>query len=536
MLILLLAAALLIPPAGQESCAAGPTLTTTLRDHAVVRNDRLTFDVWARNQAGKKIASTVTLNGKRVSAVWDDSDKTSYTLTFTEEGENTVTISASSDGGRKKQLTYQITYKPAAKGEIIGRAIWSIEVFTLGCGYLVTPVSVPVRAGETAAAELIRLLHESGLTGYYGGSVEAGFYLAYIAGGTAPGDLYNGYKKSGTAENPRDLALSPSVPDFLQAYLASDMDFYDPDDYRKNWAGYLGEFVISSGSGWMYCVNNQFPNVGFSDLYLSDGDVVRVQFTLGYGADIGGMSALGGQIPGVSNQPQAGYYAVADKDTLTARMAEALSSGRMAESRMKSAYEEALAAAVTLNVPQNTVDRAAEALEQALQASADKAGSTAKPGNTGTATGAATPGSSTAQPGSTENAGSAATPGSSTAQPGNTETATGAATPTGSTETAGSAASPSRSPDPTGAPAPTPSPSPTGQAETPLPSGTQENRETPVPSAGGSQAPVLPEDPQKPVLFLLSFLAAGILIAGLFTVIRIRIRNRKAGKEPENND
>lgn len=48
--------------------------------------------------------------------------KASYTLNFTEEGENIVTVSASSDGGKKKQLTYRILYRRAEPGEEIGRA------------------------------------------------------------------------------------------------------------------------------------------------------------------------------------------------------------------------------------------------------------------------------------------------------------------------------------------------------------------------------------------------------------------------------
>ena len=58
--------------------------------------------------------------------------------------------------------------------------------------------------------------------------------------------------------------------------------------------GQLGEFDYAQGSGWMYCLNNVFPNVGFADSYLSDGDVVRVQFTAAYGSDIGGGYSTGG--------------------------------------------------------------------------------------------------------------------------------------------------------------------------------------------------------------------------------------------------
>ena len=76
----------------------------------------------------------------------------------------------------------------------------------------------------------------------------------------------------------------------------------------------LYEFDVGSGSGWMYCLKNVFPNVGFADSYLSEGDVVRVQFTLAYGSDIGGGHAMG-------TGGSAGYYEVANKDALTRRVA-----------------------------------------------------------------------------------------------------------------------------------------------------------------------------------------------------------------------
>ncbi len=391
-LSLFLVFSLLLPHAVVTASASGPTLTTTLKDGAVVKNDRLTFDVCARNQAGQKIASAVTHNGERIAPVWEDSDKTSYTLILTKEGENTVVVSASSDGGRKKQLTYHITYIPTEKGQPIGSAVISVEVFTLGCGYLTEPELFPIRAGETAAETLVRLLHENGFVCYYGGAVEDGFYLAYIADGTASEKTYNGYKKSGTAEDPKRLGLTPSIPDYLHKNLFSSMDFYDPGDYEKNWEGHLGEFVISSGSGWMYCVNNTFPNVGFSDVYLSDGDVVRVQFTLGYGADIGGISALGGQIPGVENQPETGYYQTANKDELTLVIANARASGLLAFENVRRAYSDALSVAARLDAPQSAADGAASALKSALAnpvaetekpAETEKSAETEKPAETG---------------------------------------------------------------------------------------------------------------------------------------------------------
>lgn len=348
------------------SAAAGPSITTTLNDNITQKGSKKTFDVWARNASGDKIRATVTLNGEKVLPTWDDNEKASYTLNFSKEGENIVVVSASSDGGRKKQLTYHINYIKTKPGEAVGKAVWSIEMFTVGCGYLIYPVEVDIYEGETSAEQLIRLLHDNGYAGYYGGTTESAFYLAYISGGDS-GEMYNGYKKSGTPAYPEPLNISPSVPLVLDPFLQSTMSFYEPEDYEKNWKGYLGEFVITNGSGWMYSVNNIFPNVGFSDTYLSDGDIVRVQFTLGYGADIGGFGAVGTDIPGTDVRPSSGYFAAANKDGLTEAVCRALSSGLMSRTNVQRAYAKAVSVTEALDASQSQADSAAAELNRALE-------------------------------------------------------------------------------------------------------------------------------------------------------------------------
>lgn len=348
------------------SAAAGPTVTTTLTDDSVQYGSKKTFDVWARNASGAKCTATVKLNGTKVEPTWDDTEKTSYTLCFTEEGENTVTVSASSDGGRKTELTYRIVYKKAEIGEKIGSALWSVETFTIGCDYLIPPTEVPIYEGETAAEQLIELLHDNGLCGYHGGTPKSSFYLAYIADGNARGNTYNGYKKSGTPDLAKKLDISPNIPSMLSKHLEESMSYYDPEDYKKSGGGYLGEFAFTNGSGWMYSVNNVFPNVGFADCYLSDGDTVRVRFTLGYGADIGGFGSVGTVIPGTDKSPDGGYFEVADKDMLNRAIYKASVSGYMSRVNVKAAYLEALSVMRTLDASQAAVDSAEKALLQAV--------------------------------------------------------------------------------------------------------------------------------------------------------------------------
>lgn len=363
-LCFILAAAQLPFPEKAEA-ASGPSVTTTLVDGAEQRGSKKTFDVRARNSSGKKINAAVKFNGEKIDPVWEDNEKASYTLNFSKEGLNTVTVSASSDGGKRKELTYRINYKRAKPGERIGTAIWSVELFTAGCGYLVEPVECDIYEGETSADQLIRLLHENGYSGYYGGTTGSAFYLAYIADGDAPGQTFQGYKKSGTPSVKKKLGIAPAVPSLLKPYLKGTMSFYDEKDYQ-NWTGYIGEFVISSGAGWMYSVNNEFPNVGFADTYLSDGDVVRVQFTLGYGADIGGFGAMGTKIPDAETQPESGYFDTADKDALTRAVCRALKSGYSQRSGVKEKLSLAMSVMEKLNATQSEADAAADELNKAV--------------------------------------------------------------------------------------------------------------------------------------------------------------------------
>lgn len=266
-----------------------------------------------------------------------------------------------------------------AADERIGYAVWSVEAFTVGGGFLVEPTELPIYAGETAADQLLRLLRQSGLVCYFGGTADDAFYLAYIADGTSAKEKYNRYSGSGRPQNARELRLSPSIPAVLLPHLRDTMVFFDPDDYEKNWTGYLGEFVFTNGSGWMYTVNNNFPSVGFSDTFLSDGDVVRVQFTLAYGADIGGLGATGGNAPGVGNQPASGYYPVANKDALCKVICKALSAGSLSGGEVKKAYENALAAMAAPDASQNRVDDAVKALDDALSKPSEVPSSSSEP-------------------------------------------------------------------------------------------------------------------------------------------------------------
>ncbi|MDD4583350.1 MAG: DUF4430 domain-containing protein [Eubacteriales bacterium] len=57
----------------------------------------------------------------------------------------------------------------------------------------------------------------------------------------------------------------------------------------------LYEFDCGELSGWMYKVNDWFPNYGCSRCQLKDGDVVEWVYTCDLGVDVGGYYSVGGE-------------------------------------------------------------------------------------------------------------------------------------------------------------------------------------------------------------------------------------------------
>ena len=268
-----------------------PTIETTLEDGLFQKNSKKVFDVVARDKYGDKTECRVSCNGTNIEPSWDDEIKTSFTLEFFESGEYVVEILATDSEGISQKKTCTITYEMAEYGEVTGKAIMSIEAFTVGGGYIVAPVEIDVLEGVSCAHILDVFLTENNLSYLSTGSLDGGFYLATVS------DIPE---------------FTPQISETLLSAL-SDAGFdADEESYTP---GELSEFDFTHGSGWMYCVNNVFPNVGFSEYYLQDGDVVRIQFTLAYGSDIGGVSGAGYSYAG-------DFYEMVNRDELTKLIAQ----------------------------------------------------------------------------------------------------------------------------------------------------------------------------------------------------------------------
>ncbi|MCD8049527.1 MAG: DUF4430 domain-containing protein [Clostridia bacterium] len=140
--------------------------------------------------------------------------------------------------------------------------ICSVEAITASLGYLVVPVKLDFEEGKNCAEIFVELLSEYGYTPQDSGTPQSQYYLSAVGGVDA---------------------ASASVPEALNTFL-TDNNIKVTNSAAD--ADYLGEFDLSAASGWMYSVNGETPSVALCDYYPEAGDVIRLQFSLCYGADL----------------------------------------------------------------------------------------------------------------------------------------------------------------------------------------------------------------------------------------------------------
>jgi hypothetical protein len=211
----------------------------------------------------------------------------------------------------------------------------SIDANTLGAGFLYEPAKVPFYAGENYAAVTDRFL--GGNANYTKtGSITSGFYLSGVK---------------------LQTAIVPNVPQIVMGALGNLGSGASAEGQ------FLRDFDYASTSGWMYTVGHALPNVGVAQKIPQDGEVCRWQFTLyGYGADLGVGSGWGAPL----------LYSAADKDALTAKVAEinsALDKAQLlAKPGAQAAYDSAYSLLSNLTAEQAQLDGALVALDTALNA------------------------------------------------------------------------------------------------------------------------------------------------------------------------
>lgn len=216
---------------------------------------------------------TVSVNGTVVSAPISQSGyQFGYTAYLSNEGANTITITATDGDGYSATRSWTVYYE---NGDITVTV--SVEATTVGLGYLVAPTEVTVPGGTDAWTVVQQVLTENGYTVSGSGSYLSAIQRSGICSGFfIDSELMELIMADGMDENGAGLDPQPFSMDSL-----GELDFY-------RW------------SGWMYSYNGSYPGYGFNVCKPQDGSVIRVRYTLAMGKDIGGYSSANGNY-GVSS-------------------------------------------------------------------------------------------------------------------------------------------------------------------------------------------------------------------------------------------
>lgn len=216
---------------------------------------------------------TVSVNGTVVSAPISQSGyQFGYTAYLSNEGANTITITATDADGYSATRSWTVYYE---NGDITVTV--SVEATTVGLGYLVVPTEVTVPGGTDAWSIVEKVLTENG----YGISGSGSYLSAIQRSGICSGFFIDS--------------------ELMELIMADGMDEngagLDPQPFSMD---SLGEFDFYRWSGWMYSYNGSYPGYGLNVCKPQDGSVIRVRYTLAMGKDIGGYSSANGNY-GVSS-------------------------------------------------------------------------------------------------------------------------------------------------------------------------------------------------------------------------------------------
>lgn len=247
-----------------------------LTDGLTLKNPDIILLVDGHSYTGKQLYSnnyTVSVNGMVVPApVSQSGSKFGYSTYLSNEGANTITITATDADGYSATRSWTVYYE---NGDITVTV--SVEATTVGLGYLVYPTAVTVPGGTDAWSIVEKVLTENGY-----GTSGSGSYLSAI-------------QRSGICSG---FFIDPELMDLI---VADGMDEngagLDPQPFSMD---SLGEFDFYRWSGWMYSYNGSYPGYGMNVCKPQDGSVIRVRYTLALGKDIGGFTSASGSY-GVSS-------------------------------------------------------------------------------------------------------------------------------------------------------------------------------------------------------------------------------------------
>lgn len=205
-------------------------------------------------------------------------------------------------------------------GQKIGDATIYVDMTVLGVG-VVGPIPYDVLADEPISYVVAKAImgmdtgepfgaasDTLGWRGSYAGTLDTGFYLQWLDTDYYPDALEDSTWPGSTEE---EVLAAIDARFGAGTGLATLWRCLYRNGLNKS-AGSgsrIGEFDYTSGSGWMYSLDGTYyPGQSMSAVYLKDGDVLTLRYTLAYGWDIGGGSDNYGNIVGYCVEAVNGYF------------------------------------------------------------------------------------------------------------------------------------------------------------------------------------------------------------------------------------
>lgn len=231
-----------------------------------------------------------------------------------------------------------VTMTPVTNAQAAGNVnvTVSVEKFVLGQGYVVEPTSVTVSSGSHASDAFEKAMKTANvaftLSSY-------GYYLDTVADANRGAISVNDTIKAGIAN--------------VVTWDGSKLTLTETDATPES----LGTGDYTSYAGWMYSVNEKFPDDAMDSYSLKNGDVIRIQFSLTAGSDVNPKYAYGTPI----------YPNMASKKDLTRTIATvngkiSADASYLTTNSLVAAYDNALVLAKDFTATQTKVDSAVVAL------------------------------------------------------------------------------------------------------------------------------------------------------------------------------
>ena len=279
----------------------------------------LSVKAWSQDENGNVVSYIpangtdtkliVTFDGQPIPYISSSGAASEYDL-FPENPElgdtNThiLTIYAEDAFGNYGELTLDLIGQRREPGQKAGTATIYVDMTVLGLG-VVDSLQYQILADEPISYVIAKALFGQtlpepfgaaedtfGWTGRYAGTLDIGFYLQSINTGYTPNALEGSMWPGSTEQEVLD-AIDARFGKGSNLAILWRCIYRNGLNKSSGSGNSVGEFDYTSGSGWMYSVGETtyYPGQSMSAIYLRDGDVLTLRFTLAYGWDVGGGTA-----------------------------------------------------------------------------------------------------------------------------------------------------------------------------------------------------------------------------------------------------